>query len=121
METESDLFGRTTNPYKATHGVGASTGGGGALVAWGGSMVEVGSDVAGSVRIPAHTCGIWSMKGSVGRFPVLGNMSPMTGLEAVPILTGPLANSLDNLEEFYKRVIDMEPWTYDHTVCFFLC
>ncbi|SJL11481.1 related to amidase (acetamidase) [Armillaria ostoyae] len=115
METESDLFGRTTNPYKATHGVGASTGGGGALVAWGGSMVEVGSDVAGSVRIPAHTCGIWSMKGSVGRFPVLGNMSPMTGLEAVPILTGPLANSLDNLEEFYKRVIDMEPWTYDHT------
>ncbi|KAK0192403.1 amidase signature domain-containing protein [Armillaria mellea] len=115
METESDLFGRTTNPYKATHGVGASTGGGGALVAWGGSMVEVGSDVAGSVRIPAHTCGIWSMKGSVGRFPVLGNMSPMTGLEAVPILTGPLANSLDNLEEFYKRVIGMEPWTYDHT------
>lgn len=117
METESDVFGRTTNPYNCMFGVGASTGGGAALVAWGGSKIEIGSDVAGSVRIPAHTCGLWSLKGSVGRFPSLGNHSSMPGFEAVPILVGPLASSLDDLQEFYQRVIQMEPWTYDHTVC----
>ncbi|KAF9024945.1 amidase signature enzyme [Hymenopellis radicata] len=115
METESDVFGRTTNPYNRAYGVGASTGGGGAVVSWGGSKIEIGSDVAGSVRIPAHTCGLWSLKGSVGRFPSLGNHSSMPGFEAVPILVGPLASSLDDLQEFYQRVIQMEPWTYDHT------
>lgn len=57
METESEVFGLTTNPYNRNYGVGASTGGGGAIVAWGGSKIEIGSDVAGSVRIPAHTAG----------------------------------------------------------------
>ncbi|KAF5380778.1 hypothetical protein D9757_007103 [Collybiopsis confluens] len=90
-------------------------GGGAALVACGGSAVEIGSDIGGSVRFPAHFCGVWSLKGSVGRWPALGNQSTMPGVESVPTLTGPLTRNLEDLEQIYKRVIDMKPWTYDCT------
>lgn len=116
VDTDSKLFGTTSNPYSPDHGVGASTGGGAAMVACGGSKVEIGSDVAGSVRFPAHFCGVWSLKGSVGRWPVTGNQSSMMGVEAVPTLTGPLTRSLEDLEQIYKGVIDMRPWEYDYTV-----
>jgi len=116
IETSSAVFGRTTNPYNPGHSAGASTGGGAALLACGGSKIEVGTDLAGSVRIPAHFCGVWSLKGSAGRFPIWGNRSPMMGLESLPILAAPMANSLDDLCEFWKRVLDMKPWQYDHTV-----
>ncbi|KAJ3906652.1 amidase signature domain-containing protein [Lentinula edodes] len=115
VDTDSKLFGTTSNPYSPDHGVGASTGGGAAMVACGGSKVEIGSDVAGSVRFPAHFCGVWSLKGSVGRWPVTGNQSSMMGVEAVPTLTGPLTRSLEDLEQIYKGVIDMRPWEYDYT------
>lgn len=117
LETVSDLFGRTTNPYDQERTSGASTGGGASLVASGGSKIEIGSDVAGSVRIPAHWCGIWSLKGSVGRFPTWGSVSSMQGLEGIQIVTAPLAASLADLDEFWKRVVMAEPWRYDHTVC----
>ncbi|KAF9442888.1 amidase signature enzyme [Macrolepiota fuliginosa MF-IS2] len=115
IETTSDVFGCTTNPYNPAHSAGASTGGGAALLASGGSKIEVGTDLAGSVRIPAHFCGVWSLKGSAGRFPIWGNRAPMAGLEALPILAAPMAKSLDDLTEFWKRVVDMKPWQYDHT------
>lgn len=116
IETSSDLFGRTTNPYNSNHTPGASTGGGAALLASGGCKIEVGSDLAGSIRLPAHFCGVWSLKGSAGRFPSWGNRSSMTGLESIPLIVGPMANSLDDLTEFWKRVVGMRPWEYDHTV-----
>ncbi|GAW04033.1 hypothetical protein LENED_005795 [Lentinula edodes] len=97
VDTDSKLFGTTSNPYSPDHGV------------------EIGSDVAGSVRFPAHFCGVWSLKGSVGRWPVTGNQSSMMGVEAVPTLTGPLTRSLEDLEQIYKGVIDMRPWEYDYT------
>ncbi|KAG6856929.1 hypothetical protein H0H87_012180 [Tephrocybe sp. NHM501043] len=115
LETSSEVFGRTSNPYKATHTAGASTGGGAALVACGGSKIEIGSDLAGSVRIPAHFCGIWSLKGSVGRFPSWGNHSSMEGLEGIQLVTSPMASSLEDLDEFWKRVVMAKPWEYDHT------
>ncbi|KAG5643039.1 hypothetical protein DXG03_001651 [Asterophora parasitica] len=115
LETISDVFGLTTNPYKKTHTAGASTGGGAALLACGGSKIEIGSDIAGSVRIPAHFCGVWSLKGSVGRFPSWGTVSSMAGLEGMPIVSSPMAGSLADLEEFWKRVVMAKPWLYDHT------
>ena len=116
IETASDVFGRTDNPYNPDFTVGASTGGGGALLACGGSKIEIGTDIAGSVRIPAHFCGIWSLKGSSGRFPSWGTETSMPGLESVPIITSPMAGNLVDLRDFWKRVIACEPWQYDHTV-----
>ena len=116
IETISDVFGQTTNPYNPAFSAGASTGGGAALLACGGSKIEIGTDLAGSVRLPAHFCGIWSLKGSHGRFPSWGTESSMNGLESIPIVAAPMAGNLDDLQEFWKRVVSAEPWQYDHTV-----
>lgn len=118
IETVSDVFGRTTNPYNSNHTAGASTGGGGALVACGGSKIEIGTDIGGSVRIPAHFCGVWSLRASAGRFPTWGSGTSMMGLESLPIVASPLAGNLEDLYEFSKRVILAKPWQYDHTVRF---
>ncbi|KIJ15384.1 hypothetical protein PAXINDRAFT_11929 [Paxillus involutus ATCC 200175] len=115
LETSSDLFGRTSNPYNSKFVSGASTGGGGALLASRGSVIEIGTDIGGSVRLPAHCCGVYGMRSSVGRFPSLGTLPPMPGLEFVATTCSPMARRLDDLEEFWKRVVEMKPWDYDHT------
>ncbi|KAF8628053.1 hypothetical protein AX17_006057 [Amanita inopinata Kibby_2008] len=115
IETYSDLFGRTLNPYSRFHTPGGSTGGGAALLACGGSKIEIGTDLAGSARIPAHFCGLWSLKGSAGRFPSWGCMTSLPGAEGVPIISAPMTNSLEDLSEFWKRIVMAKPWLYDHT------
>lgn len=117
LETSSDLFGgRTSNPYNANFVSGASTGGGAALLASRGSLIEISTDIGGSVRWPAHCCGIYGMRSSIGRFPGLGALPPLPGQEFVGTSCSPMARRLDDLEEFWKRVMDMGPWNYDHTV-----
>jgi Asp-tRNA(Asn)/Glu-tRNA(Gln) amidotransferase A subunit family amidase len=115
LETSSDLFGYTTNPYSSDHSAGASTGGGAALLAYKGSIIEVGSDIGGSVRIPAHFCGIYSLKASLGRFPQTGSATCTPGLQSIHAVTSPMAENLDDLEEFCHRFVDLSPWRYDHT------
>ncbi|KAG6852988.1 hypothetical protein C0991_007704 [Blastosporella zonata] len=114
-ESWSDLFGRTTNPHKATHTCGGSTGGEAALLALGGSRIGVGTDVAGSVRIPAHCSGVYSIKASVGRFPRTGNSSGIPGQEGVPSVYSPMARTLEDLGTFWKAVMSMAPWQYDYS------
>ena len=115
FETTSDLFGTTTNPYNPMFSPGASTGGGAALLAYRGSKIEIASDLGGSVRFPAAYCGIYGMKASSGRFPSSGCQTSVPGLEAVQTAS-PMAKNLDDLREFWERVVNMEPWKYDHTV-----
>ncbi|KAI0777764.1 amidase signature enzyme [Trametes elegans] len=115
FECSSDLFGVTTNPYNPAFSPGASTGGGAALLAYQGSLVEIGTDIGGSTRYPAVYCGLYSVKGTLGRFPGYGCVSCTPGLEAVPTVTSPLARTLDDLLEFWRRIIDLRPWEYDHT------
>lgn len=62
---------------------GGSTGGEAALLAMGGSRIGVGTDVAGSVRVPAHYSGIYTLRCSTGRFPRWGNFTSMAGQEGV--------------------------------------
>ncbi|KAF4581708.1 hypothetical protein EYR40_002724 [Pleurotus pulmonarius] len=113
LETESDLFGVTSNPYNPAFTCGASSGGGAALLASGGAKIDVGSDIGGSVRIPAHFCGLWSLKGSAGRFPSSGQASPLPGIEAIQLVCAPMATTLEDLTQFWKRTVDMKPWFYD--------
>lgn len=115
FETESDLFGVTTNPYNAAFSPGASTGGGAALLAYQGSKVEVATDIGGSVRFPAAYCGLYGMRSSQRRFPSTGIHGVVPGLEGVET-TAPIARSLEDLREFWERVIGMKPWDYDHAV-----
>lgn len=116
LETRSDVFGVTLNPHNPKFSPGSSTGGGAALLALGGSKIEIGTDVGGSVRIPAHFCGVYGMRSSIGRFPVWGTVSSMMGLEGIQISCSPMAGNLEDLEEFWERVVGMKPWKYDHSV-----
>ena len=95
------LFGRTTNPWNAELTPGGSTGGGAAAVAAGLSAAELGSDIGGSIRIPAAFCGLFGHKPSAtvlsnsGHFPWKGNVpNPAMRLAA----QGPLARSAQDLE-----------------------
>ncbi|KAF8799550.1 amidase signature enzyme [Phlegmacium glaucopus] len=76
---------------------------------------KIGTDIGGSVRIPAHFCGVWTLRASTGRFPMWGSGSSLVGLEGLLIVTSPLAGNLEDLHEFSKRVILAKPWQYDHT------
>lgn len=119
FESSSYLLGRTLNPHNpAAYSPGGSSGGESALLAFssGGSCFGIGSDVAGSVRVPAHYCGIVSVKGSVGRFPKVGTRSAMPGQEGVPGVCAPMARTLEDLEAVWRGVMSMRPWEYDYTV-----
>lgn len=118
FETESDLFGVTTNPYNPKFSPGGSTGGGAALLAYQGSLVEIATDTGGSVRIPAANCGLYSLKASAYRFPSYGLATCAPGLETTQTVCSPIARNLEDLTVFWERVVGMKPWEYDHSVRF---
>ncbi|EJU03543.1 amidase signature enzyme [Dacryopinax primogenitus] len=94
------VFGRTTNPYSPLHIPGGSSGGEAALLACGGSALGFGSDLAGSLRFPAHMSGCFSLKfGQGGRMSKNGmtNIVPTEGFEAVHVSVGPMARSIADL------------------------
>jgi amidase len=72
IETDNPVYGRTSNPYDPSRTCGGSSGGEGAIVAAAGSAIGLGTDSGGSVRHPAHFCGLASIKPTAGRVPVTG-------------------------------------------------
>lgn len=73
VETENRIFGRTVNPWALDRTPGGSSGGEAAAIAAGFSALGVGSDQGGSLRLPAHYCGIAGFKPTLGRVPVTGH------------------------------------------------
>lgn len=112
FESTNDVWGRCTNPHNNKYSPGGSTGGEAALLALGG-RIGIGSDVAGSVRAPAHFSGVYSLRCSTGRWPKLGMHTSMPGQEGVPSVYSPMARTLNDLTYFSRAVIGMEPWKYD--------
>ena len=97
FESDNLLYGRTNNPYDVTRTPGGSSGGESALIAAGGSPLGLGSDAAGSVRLPAAFCGIAGIKPTSGRLPRTGHVPPSGGwLEAVWQI-GPMARYTEDL------------------------
>jgi fatty acid amide hydrolase len=92
-ETDNPVFGRTNNPWNPER----SSGGEGAIIASGGSALGLGTDIGGSVRIPAVFCGISSLRPTAGRCPDLGRASVPAGQSAVASQIGPLARNVDDL------------------------
>jgi amidase len=95
------VYGQTNNPWDLARTPGGSTGGGAAALAAGLSYLEPGSDLAGSIRIPAHFCGIYGHKPSLDVVPMRGHIPPPPGIPATPPSTlpvaGPLARSAADL------------------------
>lgn len=116
FESTNDVWGRCKNPHNDKYSPGGSTGGEGALLAYGGSRIGIGSDVAGSVRAPAHFSGCYSLRCSIGRWPKGGVNTSMPGQEGVPSVFSPMARTLNDLAYFTRSLIKTKPWRLDHTV-----
>lgn len=112
-ESVNNVFGRTVNPRNRQVTSGGSSGGESALIAFKGSCLGIGTDIGGSLRIPAACTGIFTLKPSFGRFPTLKCRSGMPGQEAVQSVNGPLARTLDDIALEAKTVVDAEPWLHD--------
>jgi fatty acid amide hydrolase 2 len=97
MESDNRVYGRTNNPYDASRIVGGSSGGEGAIIGSGGSPFGIGSDVGGSIRMPAFFNGIFGHKPTGGMVPATGQF-PTAENEALRYLTtGPLARRAEDL------------------------
>jgi Asp-tRNA(Asn)/Glu-tRNA(Gln) amidotransferase A subunit family amidase len=116
FESTNDVWGRCTNPHNNKYSPGGSTGGEGALLAAGGGRIGIGSDVAGSVRAPAHFSGIYSLRCSTGRWPKMGMVTSMPGQEGIPSVFSPMTRTLGDLSYFTESMVGMKPWKYDHSV-----
>jgi amidase len=97
FETDNLLFGRANNPYDLTRTCGGSSGGEAALIAACGSPMGLGSDCAGSVRLPAAFCGIAGIKPTSGRLPRTGHFPPSGGWIEALWQIGPMARSVEDL------------------------
>jgi amidase len=108
--TDNFVYGRTSNPYDPDRIPGGSSGGAAAIVAAGGSAFDIGSDTGGSIRIPAHFCGLAALKATAGRVPRTGHV-PFLEFGALEALTqvGPLARRVEDLIPIL-RVIARPDW-----------
>lgn len=97
FETDNLIYGRTNNPYDLARTAGGSSGGESALIAACGSSLGLGSDAAGSVRVPAHFCGIASIKPTSGRLPRTGHVPPAGGWIEALWQIGPMARYIEDL------------------------
>jgi amidase len=97
FESDNLLFGRTNNPYGLDRTSGGSSGGEAALIAACGSPLGLGSDAAGSVRLPAAFCGIAGIKPTSGRLPRTGHFPPAGGWIEALWQIGPMARRVEDL------------------------
>ncbi|GLA48863.1 hypothetical protein AnigIFM63604_004447 [Aspergillus niger] len=118
-DSHNYVFGRTLNPNRTNLSAGGSSGGEGALIAMRGSILGVGTDIAGSIRIPGIFDGTYALRPSIHRIPYGGQTgSGRKGLAGIRPCAGPLATSVRDLGLFMKTVVDIDPWQYDSSTIF---
>ncbi len=101
-ETDNLLYGRTSNPWDLSRSAGGSSGGEAAAIAAGLSAGGLGSDSGGSVREPAHFCGICSLKPTPGRVPGRGHNPPNIGPFSTLGAIGPLGRTVADVSLLFK-------------------
>jgi Asp-tRNA(Asn)/Glu-tRNA(Gln) amidotransferase A subunit family amidase len=119
LDSHNNVFGRTLNPLNTHVTAGGSSGGEGALLAMRGSMLGVGTDVGGSIRIPAMCNGTFGVKPSWERIPYAGQEGgtlPSIAKLGIPASAGPLAHSMRDIELFFRSVAEQRPWLMDPDV-----
>ena len=99
-QSANPVYGQTNNPWNLARSPGGSSGGSAAAVAAGFTPLELGSDIGGSIRVPAHFCGIYGHKPTHGIVPGAGHIPPMPGfhLNVEMGVCGPMARSARDLE-----------------------
>lgn len=99
FQTDSPLFGRTNNPWNLAYTPGGSSGGSAAAIAAGLSPLDIGGDIGGSIRIPAHFCGVYGLKPTeyrVSNAGIVVRPVPFQSVRHLRVL-GPIARSVEDL------------------------
>jgi Asp-tRNA(Asn)/Glu-tRNA(Gln) amidotransferase A subunit family amidase len=96
--TDNLLQERTNNPWDVSRTPGGSSGGEAAAISSGMSAAGIGSDGGGSVRVPAHFCGICALKPTPGRIPASGHYPPCGGPFSLIGVVGPMARTVEDLQ-----------------------
>jgi amidase len=96
-QSYNPVYGTTSNPWNAAHTPGGSSGGSAAALAAGLTGLEIGSDIGGSIRVPAHFCGVYGHKPTFGLVPNYGDpaVSAAAGMDIA--VAGPMARSASDL------------------------
>jgi Asp-tRNA(Asn)/Glu-tRNA(Gln) amidotransferase A subunit family amidase len=108
-ETDNLLNGKTSNPWNLAYSAGGSSGGEAAALASGCSMGGVGSDGGGSIRTPAHFCGICGLKPTPGRVPATGHFPLCAGAFAWIGVVGPMARTVADLRAIFHVIQGPDP------------
>lgn len=112
LQAYNDLFGVARNPWHPGFTTGGSSGGAAGAVAAGFTPLELGSDVAGSLRVPAAHCGVFAHKPSFGAVSMFGHVPPAPYKPTVPDISviGPFARDVDDLEILLDVICGPHPW-----------
>jgi amidase len=100
LQSANEVRGHTVNPWDGSRAAGGSSGGSAAAVSAGMTALDLGSDLAGSIRLPAAWCGVFGLVPSFGIVSKRGHIPGKPGPYAVPDVSvaGPIARSVDDLE-----------------------
>lgn len=110
-DSYNHLYGQSVNSLNRNLISGGSSGGEGALVGAGGSVLGIGTDIGGSVRIPAVLQGLYGLSPSTGR---VGNReSSRRDKYVVPPVAGPMARDIDSIDTFMSTYLSQQPWHSD--------
>jgi Asp-tRNA(Asn)/Glu-tRNA(Gln) amidotransferase A subunit family amidase len=103
-ETDNLLRGKTSNPWNLAYSAGGSSGGEAAAIAADCSAGGVGSDGGGSIRVPAHFCGIAGLKPTPGRIPSTGHFPPGAGAFSWIGVVGPMARTIADVRMLFESM-----------------
>ncbi len=115
-ETVNNIIGYTWNPKNRNLCSGGSSGGEGALIGLKGSPLGFGTDIGGSIRIPAAFNGLYGIRPTSGRLPYEGMANSMDGQNSVLSVVGPLATSACGIMLATKALLSQSPWPHDPNV-----
>ncbi|MCX7116181.1 MAG: amidase family protein [Gammaproteobacteria bacterium] len=104
LETDNLVYGRTNHPIKPMYSPGGSSGGEAALIASYASPMGLAGDHGGGARHPAHCCGVFTLRPSLGRLPQTGSLIPKRGWVALTSRIAPMAHCIDDLELLFRAI-----------------
>ena len=111
-QSNNDIFPRTNNPWNLDCTSGGSSGGSAAAIAAGFSALDLGSDVAGSIRQPVHCCGVYGLKPTDGRISLAGHILETPGSPHCirqMLVPGPIARSVEDLRLCFTLIAGSDP------------
>ncbi|KAL1306087.1 hypothetical protein AAFC00_004207 [Neodothiora populina] len=115
-ETTNNIIDYCWNPTNRNLSSGGSSGGEGALIALKGSPVGFGTDIGGSIRIPAAFNGLYGLRPSSGRLPYEGMANSFDGAPSILSVVGPLAPTPEALKLVTQGILSTQPWLHDPLV-----